>query len=203
MGKVVPLGRDPGSGPTSLALGERTDEELMRLVSLDTRAAFRALVVRHAERVASFCARISGDPAGASEIAQGVWLALWNARHRWEPRSAFASFLYAIAFSRARNHARSRRRSAAVFARQGIEEDIAVDPKPGEVERLFALELRARLQAAVDALPAPMRDAVVLRFVEELSYEEMEKMQNTRSSTLRSRVHHALARLREALREAP
>ncbi|MCL2450994.1 MAG: hypothetical protein FWD17_18780, partial [Polyangiaceae bacterium] len=95
MGDIVPLLRDPRTGASGLPLAERSDEELMALVRVDTRAAFRVLVVRHAEKLASFCARIAGDRAAAPEIAQGVWLALWDARKRWEPRSTFASFLYA------------------------------------------------------------------------------------------------------------
>ena len=203
MGRVLPLARGARPDAAGPSLSERSDEELMSLVRLDTRAAFRVLVVRHAERVASFCARISGDTPAAREIAQSVWLAVWSSRTRWEPRSTFASFLYAIAFSRARNHARSRRRSAAVFAPVEIEENIALAPGPSEVERLLGLERRAHLLAAIEALPAPMREAVVLRFVEDLSYEEMERMQKTRASTLRSRVHHALSRLRDALRGTP
>jgi hypothetical protein len=90
MGKVVLLARPQrADAPAGAPLTDRSDEELMGLVRLDARGAFRLLVVRHA---------------------------VWDARARWEPRSTFASFLYTIAFARARNHARSMSRSAAVFA---------------------------------------------------------------------------------------
>jgi RNA polymerase sigma-70 factor (ECF subfamily) len=202
MGNLIRLTRSPPPSP-SPSLDGRTDEELMALVRLNARAAFRVLVVRHAEKVASFCARISGDRSAAREIAQSVWLALWDARGRWEPRSRFTSFLYAIAFSRARNHARARRRSERVFAVAPLQEEIASGGLSSGLDQLLALERRERLRAAVDALPAPLREAVVLRFVEELSYEEMAETQNTRASTLRSRVFHALSRLRSVLEEVP
>jgi RNA polymerase sigma-70 factor (ECF subfamily) len=203
MGEVLRLAREARVSPVDEGLDGRSDEELMALVRIDSRAAFRVLVVRHAERVASFCARIAGDRTAAREISQAVWLALWDARVRWRPRASFASYLFSIAFSRARNHARSRRRNYAVFARVPIDHDAAADGRPNEIDRLLEIERRERTLVALGALPGPMREAVVLRFIDELSYEEMEQIEGTNASTLRSRVHHALARLRAALEEVP
>ncbi|MBX3189672.1 MAG: RNA polymerase sigma factor [Labilithrix sp.] len=180
-------------------LEDRADEELMALVRIGTRAAFRQLVVRHAERVAGFCVRVSGDRSRAPEIAQEVWLAVWDGRERWEPRSTFRAYLYTVAFTRARNHARSRRRQAAVFAAEAVDVESVPGMAATEVDRLLDLERRERVFQAVSELPEAMRTAVILRFVDELSYEEMEKVLSTNASTLRSRVHHALARLKERL----
>ncbi|MDF2694748.1 MAG: polymerase sigma-54 factor RpoN [Labilithrix sp.] len=201
MGRIVPLRprREPAAAVAGERLEERTDEELMALVRLGTRAAFRVLVVRHAEKVAGFCARITGDRAGAYEVAQEVWLAVWDARERWEPRSKFASWLYTIAFTRSRNHARSRRRMAAVFAAEPLEPDAAARADELEIDRLLERERQERLFQALGDLPPAMREAVILRFVDELSYEEMERVLSSNASTLRSRVHHALQRLKERL----
>jgi RNA polymerase sigma-70 factor (ECF subfamily) len=196
MGRIVPL-QKPRKAVERLE--DRTDEELMALVRLGTRSAFRVLVVRHAEQVAGFCARISGDRARAPEIAQEVWLAVWDGRDRWEPRSTFRAYLYTIAFTRARNHVRSRRRQAAVFAPEPLEVESVPGAGTTEIDRLLEHERRERVFQAVSELPEAMRSAVILRFVDELSYEEMESILSTNASTLRSRVHHALARLKERL----
>lgn len=178
---------------------DRSDEDLMALVRLGTRAAFRVLVVRHSPKLASFCARTSGDRERAAEIAQEVWLAIWDARERWEPRSTFRAYLYTVAFTRARNHARSRKRSAAVFTPKALEVESLAANDPSEIDRLLERERRERVLSAVAELPEAMRSAVILRFVDELSYDEMEKALATNASTLRARVHHALARLKERL----
>jgi RNA polymerase sigma-70 factor (ECF subfamily) len=201
MGKVLPLPGDNQAARGS-ALDGHTDEELMALVRADSRAAFRVLVTRHAETVAAFCGRVARDRSAAREVSQAVWLALWDARARWEPRASFRSYLFAIAFSRARNHARGRHRAGAVFAPSPLPV-VLPDRAPSDVERLIAREQTERMWAALESLPADMRQAVVLRFGHELPYEEMEKIQGTKASTLRSRVHHALLRLRAALEEAP
>jgi RNA polymerase sigma-70 factor (ECF subfamily) len=201
MGRILPL-RGPRETTVELAaerLEERSDEELMALVRLGARAAFRVLVVRHAEKVAGFCARVTGDRAGAHEVAQEVWLAVWDARERWEPRSKFASYLYTIAFTRSRNHARSRRRMAAVFAPEPLESDAALRTDEHEIDRLLERERQERVFQALGELPPAMREAVILRFVDELSYEEMERVLSANASTLRSRVHHALLRLKDRL----
>lgn len=208
MGELLPFSREPRPADTAAesggALAVRSDEELMALVRGGSKAAFRVLVVRHGAKVVSFCARISGDRAAAREIAQDVWLAVWDARARWEPRTRFASYLYTVAFSRARNHARSRRRRAAVFSAAPLDADLVPTSSADEIERLLERERRNRLFEALRDLPDDLREAVVLRFVEELSYEEMETVLRAKSSTLRSRVHHALARLKARLgKEAP
>ena len=197
MGQLVPI-REPRKAPAD-RLEDRTDEELMALVRLGTRVAFRVLVVRHAEKVAGFCARVTGDRAAGPEVAQEVWLAIWDTRDRWEPRSTFRSYLYTVAFTRARNHARSRRRMAAVFSSEEVEPDASTGSGKLEIDRLLERERRERVFQAVGELPEAMREAVVLRFVDDLSYEEMEAISAANASTLRSRVHHALARLKERL----
>src|SRR5688572_22750236 len=98
MGRIVPL-REPRKA--SDRLEDRSDEELMALVRLGTRPAFRELVVRHSAKMAGLCARVAGDPSRGAEIAQEVWLAVWDSRERWEPRSTFRAYLYTVAFTRA------------------------------------------------------------------------------------------------------
>src|SRR5262245_55764021 len=140
MGLIVPL-REPRKA-SSDRLEDRTDEELMALVRLGTRAAFRVLVVRHAETVAGFCARVTGDPAAAPEVAQEVWLAIWDTRERWESRSTFRSYLYTVAFTRARNQVRSRRRMRAVFSPDPLEPEAAAGAGKLEIDRLLERERR-------------------------------------------------------------
>lgn len=197
MAAHVPLQAPPEASAERLE--DQSDEELVALVGLGSRAAFRCLVVRHAERVAGFCARVSGDRAAAPEVAQEVWLSIWNARERWEPRSTFRSYLYAVAFTRARNHARSRRRMATVFSPEAIEADTAAGAGDLGIDHVLQRERRERVFEAVSELPGPMREAVILRFVDELSYDEMEAILAANASTLRSRVHHGLARLAQRL----
>jgi RNA polymerase sigma-70 factor, ECF subfamily len=196
MGRIVPL-REPRKA--SDRLEDRSDEELMALVRLGTRPAFRVLVVRHSAQMAGVCARVAGDRSRGPEIAQEVWLAVWDSRERWEPRSTFRAYLYTIAFTRARNHARSRRRSAAVFASDPLEVEAVPGTIVPEIDRLLERERRERVFAAVSELPEAMRAAVILRFVDDLSYEEMETVLAANASTLRSRVHHALLRLKKRL----
>ena len=197
MGLIVPF-KEPRQVSAD-RLEDRSDEELMALVRLGTRAAFRVLVVRHAERVAGFCARVTGARAAAPEVAQEVWLAVWDGRDRWEPRSTFRSYLYTVAFSRARNHARSRRRRTAVLSPEALDAEAAAGADGLAIDRLLERERRERVLRALSELPEAMREAVILRFVDDLSYEEMEAVLRANASTLRSRVHHALARLKERL----
>ena len=200
MGEVLPLSRERRECPDA-TLAARTDDELMALVRLESQSALRFLVERHSERVSSFCARLTGDRHTAVEVTQEVWVALWESRKRWVAQDRFAAFLYTIAYSRATNRARGDRRRERQFVSEPLAAQLTAAEAPSEIERLLARERSERLWQALGVLPSRMREAVVLRFIEELSYEEIGRTVGARESTLRARVHHALSNLRSSFKE--
>jgi len=175
----------------------RSDDELMTLGQAGVRAAFEALVDRHALRLMNACARLVNDVGVGEELAQETWAAAWAARFQYRAEGKFFGWLLTIARNGGRNHLR----------RQGAGRDVAVQivapdapaPSPSQIDALLVDERRRRVRQALSRLPARMREALLLRYGEDLRYDEMAEVLRVGESTLRSRVHHGLRQLRELL----
>jgi RNA polymerase sigma-70 factor (ECF subfamily) len=178
-------------------LPDRTDDELMTLAQAGVREAFAVLVARHAERLVQTCSRFVNDAAAGAELAQETWAAVWTARAQYRADGKFIVWLLTAARNRCRNHLRHQGVSLTYALGQAAR---SLEPtSPDQIERLLVEERRRRVHNALSRLPASMREALVLRYVEELHYDEMAAVLHTGESTLRSRVHHGLRLLRGLL----
>lgn len=178
------------------ALGERDDDALMLLAAAGKRDAYRVLVERHAQRVFRFCFRLTNDRRIAEELAQETWLAVWNARETYKPEGQFGIWLLVAARNRCLNSKRGAARRDRVMTTDN-EADAAESAK--QLDRIIEEEERRRVNAALAELPAPMREAVTLRYAESLAYEQIAGVVGANESTVRSRVFHGVKKLHELL----
>jgi RNA polymerase sigma-70 factor, ECF subfamily len=190
--KVVPLrgGRSRREG----SLEARPDEELLGLASAGVVEAFASLVERYEVKVRSYCTRWCGATGVGEELAQEVFLDLWRARARYEPRGRFVAYLFALA----RNRCRTARRAD----RQELPASDSVElADPDQLDRILAKERRRRLDQRIADLRPKLREAVMLRYLGGLEYDEMARIVGSSENTVRSRVFLGLAELREWARE--
>ena len=169
----------------------------MTLAQAGLREAFDVLVERHAARLVRTCARFAGDPDEAAELAQETWVGIWSQRAHYRPDGKFVVWLV----SAARNRCRNRLRHDGIVRRHRDATRVlsAGETSPSEIDRLLVEERRHGVRRALSRLPQPLREALILRFGEELRYDEMAEVLRARESTLRSRVHHGLAQLQRLL----
>lgn len=183
-------------------LNGRSDDDLMLLASGGLHAAFETLVRRHARRVLGFCAKHVGGQGPGEDLAQEIWLAVWDHRKGYRPEGKFVVWLFTLA----RNRIRNVRRDVARRETSPIEGDPAAvlertpDLAPSELDRLVAAERGSRLEEALSSVAENLREAILLRFTEELPYDEVARILDTNESTARSRVFHGIRDLRRRLR---
>ena len=184
------------SAPPSTQLQACSDDELMCLAQAGRRDAFATLVERHAPRLANLCVRFVQDAALGVELAQDTWLKVWAERARYRHEGRFEVWLVTLARNACRNQLRAQR------ARRRREQQVEPTPlSPGGVEPLLARERELRVHGALDSLPVALREVLLLRFADELRYEQMQQILGVSESTLRSRVYHGLKRLRRYLEQ--
>ncbi|MCL4802353.1 MAG: RNA polymerase sigma factor [Burkholderiales bacterium] len=193
------------------------DEELMLRYRGGDAGAFDQLYGRHKGPVFRYLRRQTGDAAVAEELFQDVWMRIINARAEYEVRAKFTTWLYTIAHNRLLDHWRAAGRAALTSfdemlerravgnkaVENGVLETVvafaAADPPPERtVERK---ELAGRLLAALDALPAPQREAFLLQQEGELTVEEIARATGVERETAKSRLRYALAKLRATLKD--
>lgn len=177
----------------------RADDELMVLSARGLREAFETLVRRHARRVIGFCAKHLGDLARGEEMAQDVWLSVWNHRAEYHPEGKFVVWLFTLARNRLRNAGRdAKAQKRATPARADADE--AVDLSPNALDRMLVEERRARVERSLAHVSDDLREAMNLRFAADLSYAEVARIQSVGESTARARVFQGLKELRRRLR---
>jgi RNA polymerase sigma-70 factor (ECF subfamily) len=186
------LAQDPTPCPP---LRERSDDELMLLAQSGARPAFAVLVERHAQRVIHLCGRFINDTSRGQELAQDTWVMVWQRRDKYVPNGLFRAWLVTVARNHCRNELR-RRHVVAVHAASG---DLELQSSREHIDELLVQERQRRVRQALMELSPAMREALLLRYGEELRYDEMTGVIGTSESTLRSRVHHGLKVLKQKL----
>lgn len=182
------------------------DARLCARVAEGDEAAFAALVERYQHRIFGFCARmLGGDRAEAEDLAQDVFLTVYRNAGEFRGDCAFSTWLFRIAKNQTLNRIKyleRRGRSARRSEGEAPDERIArlVDPDARSPDDAMAEQQTARMvQEAIDELHEEHRAVVVLRDLEDLSYEEISEMTGLPLGTVKSRIHRARSALAKRL----
>lgn len=172
------------------------DLELARRHAAGDPDAFEAVYARYSGLVYGLCQRLSGDPDRALDLAQEVFLRIDRHLGRFHGRSSLKTWIYRVTVNHCRSALARRRPEVSLESRilDGGEEPRA--PGPGPEQAAVGSQIQRRLERALAQLPHPFREAVVLRDVEGLTYDEIAEVLAVPLGTVRSRI----ARGREALR---
>lgn len=183
----------------------RTDETLMLAYRDGEAAAFEALYARHRARLYRYVLHQCRRREEADELFQEIWMSVIRARQGYEVTAKFATWLYRIAHNRVVDGFRARGRAAEFEVDlAGADGDPPEFPGPDTLQperRAERAELAGRLLAALEALPAPQREAFLLAQEGELSVEEIANATGVGFETAKSRVRYAYARLRAGLED--
>jgi len=174
-----------------------SDRAIIQQVLAGDVEAFAQIVDRHYARCARIAVRIVGNREDAEEAIQDAFLRAFKALDDYEDRERFSAWLTRILVNQCRTVlARSKRRDAVFLDLDPRQLDFAVDAEESE-------GLWPELDRMLDRLPAEQREAIVLKYADDLTYQEMSRITGAGESALKMRVQRAFARLRALLQEVP
>jgi RNA polymerase sigma-70 factor (ECF subfamily) len=170
--------------------------------------AFAWLIAHYNQPVYSLVYRILDDPSDAADTTQEVFIKIFRGIKSFHSDSSLKTWIYRIALHEAANRRRwwfrHKFRETSIDASAAGEHDLVpaanealVDEGKSPLENLYDEELRSRVETELKALAEPYRTTVILRDIEELSYEQIAEVMQTTLGTVKSR----LVRGREALRK--
>ena len=159
------------------------------------RDVYRTLVERESHAVIGVCLRVLGDPDEAQDAAQDAFVQAFRSLAGYRGDGTFGAWVGRIA----RRIAVARAASAGKLVSVDVEgaAELVRDDTGDPLEHVMDVEQSARLRTAVDALPADQRQVVSLRFFQDMPLERIAVATNVPLGTVKSRLHRALARLRE------
>ena len=171
---------------------------------------FEQLVRRHQRRIYRVLLGMLRDADAAETLTQECFLRAYRHRNSFRGEASVETWLVRIAINLARDHVKSRRRAfwARLFERhqradepEGAALEVAATEASPE-RRLAAREEVAAVQAMVDALPARQREIFLLRFVEEMTLEEIALATELEMGTVKSHLHRAVRTVRERMKRS-
>ena len=169
-------------------------------------AALNDLMARHARPVFQFLCRMLGNEDDADDLAQETFVRVYQHRGRFKPGARFTTWLYTIAGNLARNHHRwlARHPSVSLDAESGDTGqsigDVLPSSDPGPDGAAVATERAAAVRAAVERLPADMREVIILCEWQDLSAAEAAAILETTPKAVDNRLYRARNLLRERLK---
>ncbi|MCA8919268.1 MAG: RNA polymerase sigma factor [Planctomycetes bacterium] len=173
--------------------GATDDEALIRLAQQGDHEAFGHLVERYYRAAYASAYGVLGNSSDAEEIAQETFVQVFQKLDRLREPGAFTSWVWRIARDTALKHIRKHKRIRPVAETPEVEsEDRPHTP-------LIADEEKEQLLAALGEIPEDMREALLMRYWEELEYEEMANRTGVSAAALYQRVCRGLKRLREII----
>ncbi|MEZ5456192.1 MAG: RNA polymerase sigma factor [Lysobacteraceae bacterium] len=177
----------------------RTDEALMLAYAAGDALAFAVLYARHRRALFGFLWRGLQDTALVEECFQDVWSRVVQARLRYQPEAQFGTWLLQIAHHRLVDEWRKRRPQTLDADAQESALLHVVDEQANPEQDMTTLQVRQRLQRALQALPDDQRVAVQLRLTEELPLERIADITGVGRETVKSRLRYAIDKLRASL----
>lgn len=194
-------------GVPGLRLVAPTDVELVERFRSGDRRAFNEIVLRYQDRVYTLCHRWLNDSQTAEETAQDVFLALFRSLGTFRGDARLSTFIFKVTLNHCRNRRlhRNRRgwgRTESLAPRpeeDGFERQVADEDGPGADAGTTAREARELVTAALERLDEDHRQILLLRDVEDLSYEEIADILDLPRGTVKSRIHRARAELASVL----
>jgi RNA polymerase sigma-70 factor (ECF subfamily) len=185
------------------------DAALVERVKQGDVRAFEMLVVKYQRRIERLIGRMVRDVDLVADIAQETFIRAYRALPQFRAESAFYTWLYRIAVNTAKKALVDMKRDPVMTytSLQGSDDDDetyrgGMEPTDGETPEaiLASKEIAATVNAAIAALSEDLRQAITLREIEGLSYEEISDVMNCPIGTVRSRIFRAREAIAERLR---
>ncbi|HEX3316314.1 MAG TPA: RNA polymerase sigma factor [Gemmataceae bacterium] len=177
------------------------DTALLLQVQAGVASAFEELIARHHGGLRYFARRLVADSAAADDVVQETWLAAVRQAKLIRSGAAFRVWLYRVAHNRAMSHLRGSR-TRSVVSVDKVEDLPEADAETLDDESIRAEEA-ADVHRALGRLSLEHREILTLRFMEEMTYDEMAAVLGCSVGTIRSRLFYGKKQLLRIMQESP
>ena len=174
-------------------------------------SAFEALVARHQKRMLNIAFRIIGDYDDACEVTQDAFVSAYRNLKGFRAEAKFSTWLTAITVNLSKNRLK---RLAVKHKREPVSLDAPIRTEDGEVmpdppsnepsvlERMEKQDVRKKVEDCIGQMEPDFRDVLVLRDLQDFSYEEIAGMLKVAAGTVKSRLFRARESVKECLKKA-
>ena len=183
-----------------------SDEDLMEFVQMGNDLAFTELVFRYNNRLQNFLFRYTQNHKDSEDLVQETFLRVHKSRHSYERIAKFSTWMYPIAINLAKSlYKRKKRMQLISIHKNDSDPDsfdfLLEDASILQDEKLHQTLSLQKLQEAVDSLQDEFKQVVILRDIEQMSYEEISEKIGVPMGTVKSRINRGRAQISKQIKE--
>ena len=183
---------------------ELTDEQLIKKFQKGDVGAYNQIVYRYKDRLLNFIYRFLNDLDRSEDLVQDTLLKLYTHKDSYKEIAKFSTWLYTIAANLARTELRKikRRKTFSVTELSHDDREFIIkstDMGPGEEN--FSQNFEKNVQRALAELPDDFKTIIILRDIQELSYDEISKIVEVPLGTVKSRINRGRVKLQQLLKK--
>lgn len=187
----------PAEAASVASPSEKPDDDVRELIARgDLSRALQLLMQRHGEAMYRYCCTALDSEALADDVLQRVFIEAYRDLRSYSGRSTLRAWLFGITRHRVLDEKRSLQRAAGRSQPLKVS---ALDPQPLAAERIDDEQLRQALLSCLGEVGEHVRTALLLRYQQGFSFEEMAQVCNEKAGTLQARVARALPVLRACI----
>lgn len=198
---------DSGMADNRLPLDRSSDEELIFAFQRGSSEAFDIIVTRYKHPLTNFVYRFLGDYDDCDDVVQETFVRVFRNKHSYKPQAKFSTWIYTIAGNLAKSRLRQRERQkllslSTLWKREEDfrEADIPDNRYPADRDAESSLKFE-RIQKALSQISAKYREVVILRDIQEFSYEEIASITGLKLGTVKSRIKRGRTILQKLLKD--
>jgi RNA polymerase sigma-70 factor (ECF subfamily) len=186
--------------------GQYSDQQLVERVQQGDKNAFNLLVMKYQNKVMSLIGRYVRNQADVADVTQEAFIKAYRALANFRGDSAFYTWLYRIGINTAKNHLVSLGKRPKAMDANEIEEmenyesmsELRVSETPEST--MMSNQIAETVNGAIQNLPDELREAISLREIDGLCYEEISELMDCPIGTVRSRIFRARETIAEKLK---
>ena len=181
-----------------------SDEDLIKRFQDGDEQAYVELVNRYRDRLMNFVYRFTSDSEQSEDIVQETLIKLYTHKHYYKKIAKFSTWIYTIAANYAKTELRKKknRKITNLSQMSSDEKDYDLPSVQPDTDQLIESEyLEKRIQSAINTLPLHFKTVIVLRDVQELSYDEISNIVEVPLGTVKSRINRARLQLQKELKD--
>lgn len=204
---VPGTGHVPIQGQESKRVSDREiDLQLVERVREGDKQAYGLLVEKYRRKLIRLLSRMVRDPDEIEDIAQEAFIKAYRALPQFRGDAAFYTWLYRIAVNTAKNYLAAKGRGMQTLSEQALDDEdepderLVVQDNSTPESELLSKQMAYAVNEAVEALPEELRQAITLREIEGMSYEEIAEAMACPIGTVRSRIFRAREAIAAKLR---
>ena len=175
------------------------EQEIIGRVLGGDRSAFAGLVEKYQGVIFNLAYRMTGSREDADDLTQETFIRAFQKLHQFQPDKKFFTWLYTIGINLIRNHLKKNARDVSHLAATGSALAHQAQENGTGKDDVLSDDRMIRLERIIQRLPVDLREAVILKFIQDLTFDEVANLTGDSVSAVKMRIYRGLEKIKEIM----